>query len=378
MKPVIGEYHPLAQWAMSECPYSLSYLAHEWPDVDTWRSTARSKVLELLSYQPPETPLNPRVERKEERDGVVVELISYEQPFGPRTEGYLLYPAKRSGRLPGVVALHDHGGFKYYGKEKIVALDHEPEILRKFKKESYEGRSWANELAARGYVVFVPDLFLWGSRKMAVESFPDAFVHKMSKLEQDSDEYIKAYNGMAGQYETLIAKTLFLAGTTWPGIALYDDRRAIDYLVSRDEVDPERIGCGGLSGGGLRTILLSALDGRIKCAVCVGFMSTFREVVANKVTYHTWMMHIPHLPRYLDMPDLASLHAPLPFMCQYDEDDPLWTLEGQRQADEKLSAVYAKMGSADSYAGRFYPGPHKFDIAMQEDAFDWFDKWLAN
>lgn len=81
MKPVIGEYHPLAQWAMSECPYSLSYLAHEWPDVDTWRNTACSKVLELLSYQPPETPLNPRVERKEERDGVVVELISYEQPW---------------------------------------------------------------------------------------------------------------------------------------------------------------------------------------------------------------------------------------------------------------------------------------------------------
>lgn len=376
MKPVIGEYHPLVQWAMDECQFPLSYLSQEWPEADTWRTTARSRVSELLSYEPPEVPLNAKNERVYERNGVVVELVSYEQPFGPRTEGYLLYPSNRSGRLPGVVALHDHGGFKYYGKEKLVALDYEPEILQEFKQDLYEGRSWANELAARGYVVFVPDVFLWGSRKMAIESFPDAFVHRVSRLELDSNEYIKAYNGMAGQYETFIAKTLFLAGTTWPGIALYDDRRAVDYLVSRDEVDPECLGCGGLSGGGFRTIMLAGLDERIKCAVCVGFMSTYREMIANKAASHTWMIHIPHLSRHLDMPDLASLHAPLPLMCQYDEDDALWTLEGQRNADKKLRAVYSKMGSDSSYAGNFYPGPHKFDIRMQEDAFDWFDKWL--
>lgn len=378
MKPIIGEYHALAQWAMQQCEFSLSYLSREWPDIETWKATARSKVLELLSYNPPEVPLNPRVERVVERDGVIVELVSYDQPFGPRTEGYLLYPARRSGRLPGVVALHDHGGFKFYGKEKLVGLDDEPIVLREFKRDLYGGRSWANELAKRGYVVFVPDVFLWGSRKMAVASFPDAFVKKMSQLESDSSEYIKAYNAMAGQYETHIAKVLFLAGTTWPGIALYDDRRAVDYLVSRDEVDPDRLGCGGLSGGGFRTIMLAGLDPRIKCAVCVGFMSTYQEMIADKAASHTWMIHIPHLSKYLDMPDLASLHAPLPFMCQYDEDDALWTLEGQREADRKLQAVYSKMGRASAYSGKFYPGPHKFDVNMQEDAFDWFDRWLKD
>lgn len=377
MKPIIGEYHPLAEWSMSNCEMSLSYLSSEWHDAEAWRATARSMVSKLLSYCPPEVPLNQRVERISERDGLVVELVSYDQPFGPRTEGYLIYPSQRNGRLPGVIALHDHGGFKYFGKEKLVKIDNEPELLREFKQELYGGRSWAEELARRGYVVFVPDVFLWGSRKMAIESFPDAFVHKMGQLKPDSTEYIKAYNGMAGQYETYIAKVLFLSGTTWPGIAAYDDRRAVDYLLTRDEVDPDRLGCGGLSGGGLRTILLAGLDSRVRCAVCVGFMSTYEQMISEKAVHHTWMMHAPQLSRYLDMPDLASLHAPLPLMCQYGEADPLWTLEGQRRADQKLAAVYTKMGSACAYAGRFYPGPHKFDVQMQEDAFDWFDKWLG-
>ena len=70
----------------------------------------------------------------------------------------------------------------------------------------------------------------------------------------------------------------------------YEDRRAVDYLLTRPEVDEQRLGCGGLSGGGLRTIFLSGLDDRIKCAVCVGFMSTNKEVVAHRITEHTWML----------------------------------------------------------------------------------------
>jgi hypothetical protein len=69
---------------------------------------------------------------------------------------------------------------------------------------------------------------------------------------------------------------------------------------------------------------------------------------------------------------------------QYDTEDPLWTLEGQKKADGKIRAAYEKMGAshggprdaADHYRGMFYPGPHKFDRAMQKDAFDWFDRWL--
>ncbi|SFT18841.1 dienelactone hydrolase family protein [Paenibacillus sp. BC26] len=378
MKSLFGNYLPLAMNAIDKCSFPLSFLAYEGADIDSWRSTTRAKVMELLSFQADPCPMQARVDRSYVKDGLVVEHVSYDQPFGPRTEGILLYPSERTGKLPAVVALHDHGGFKYFGKEKLVELDDEPEIMKEFKQAAYEGSSWATKLAKRGYAVFVPDVFLWGSRKTDVESVPDEYVLPVLREEPDSRAYIEAYNQFAGEYESMVAKTLFLAGTTWPGIMAYEDRRAVDYLLTRPEVDGDRIGCGGLSGGGLRTIYLAGLDDRIKCAVCVGFMSTNREVVAHRIQRHTWMMHVPHLSSYLDMPDILSLSGPNAVMVQYDIDDPLWTIEGQEESDRKLKAIYEKMGAGDRYRGLFYPGPHKFDNQMQEDAFRWLDQWLFN
>ncbi len=67
-------------------------------------------------------------------------------------------------------------------------------------------------------------------------------------------------------------------GTTWQGIVHWDDIRTVDYLASRPEVDPSRIGCLGIPMGGYRTDFLAALDDRIQCAVSVGWMSTLRHL----------------------------------------------------------------------------------------------------
>jgi len=64
-------------------------------------------------------------------------------------------------------------------------------------------------------------------------------------------------------------------------------------------------------------------------------------------------------------------------MVQYDIEDHLCTIEGQKQADRKIAQIYTKMGYADNYVGKFYSGPHKFDAEMQEDAFRWFERWLS-
>ncbi|MEM2145480.1 MAG: hypothetical protein QW279_08960 [Candidatus Jordarchaeaceae archaeon] len=346
--------------------------------MDIWRTRARAKVFELLAFDPPSIPLNATIDARYEVDGVVSEEISYDMPYGPRTRGFFLYPKdrKRGEKLPAVIALHDHGGFKYFGKEKITAIPNEPPILCDFKSECYGGRSWATELSKRGFAVLVVDAFLFGSRKIPVESLNEDFQRRFKDFELGSREYIMEYNRLAAELEHIIAKTVFAAGSTWPGIFTYEDRRSIDYLLTRPEVDPSRIGCGGLSGGGLRTIFLAGLDSRIKCAVCIGFMSTFREMLKNHIKCHTWMLYVPYLSRYLDMPDLISLHAPAPLMVQYNMDDELYTLEGQRKADEKLKQIYAKMGFSNNYYGKFYPGPHKFDVEMQEDAFNWFERWL--
>ncbi len=371
MLPDIGIYYEMADSVSASIKPSLSYLTRKWPEIEAWRVRARAKVYELLAFDPEDVPLNPRIESRRVKGDIIIEEISYEMPYGPRARGFFLYPEKRRGKLPAFIALHDHSGFYYYGKEKISEVQNEPKILIEFKKKRYSGRSWANELARRGFAVLVMDNFLWGSRRIPVESLNEEFQKEFKGLKPGSEEYIRRYNSLIYKLEHVIAKTFFAAGTTWPGIFTYEDRRSIDYLLTRPEIDPARIGCGGLSGGGLRTIFLAGLDPRIKCAVCIGFMSTFRELLRNHVKCHTWMLYVPHLPRYLDLPDIITLHAPKPLMIQYNLEDQLYTLKGQREADRKIAEVYSKMGCPENYSGRFYKGPHKFDAEMQEDMFKW-------
>jgi len=194
--------------------------------------------------------------------------------------------------------------------------------------------------------------------------------------EKESREYIETYNTFSNEHESMIAKSLFMAGTTWPGIMLYEDMRALDYLLTREEVDPHRVGCGGLSGGGERTIFLSGMDSRIKCAVCSGFMTTFAQTVRHNISHHTWMVHLPYLSNCLDLPDLITLSGGNPVMVQYCEDDELFAIEGQREANDKISKIYSKMERPELYSGRFFPGGHRFDIKMQDIAFEWYDRWL--
>lgn len=380
MKPDLGIYYEMLDSIAAIQP-SLSFLAKSWPDVETWRKTTRAKALELLAFNPPAIPLNQAVDSRHEDDGLVVEEISYDMPYGPRACGFFLYPKLQNRMLPAVIALHDHGSFFYFGKEKITALKDELRIVEDFKRQYYGGRSWATDLARRGFAVLVMDVFLWGSRRIPLESVNEDFLKFFEGVKPDSEEYIRKYNEFWEMNEcSIIADTILQAGTCWPGIFGYEDRRSVDYLITRPEVDPNRIGCGGLSGGGLRTIFLSGLDERIRCCFCVGFMSTIRGLLRNHIRCppgHGLFMYAPQLYSYLDLPDVISLHAPSPLMVQFDSEDELFSLEGQRSADRKLAQIYSKIGYPDNYVGRFYSGSHKFDVVMQREAFAWLERWLA-
>jgi dienelactone hydrolase len=187
---------------------------------------------------------------------------------------------------------------------------------------------------------------------------------------------IQAYNRWAGDHEHIMAKSLFCAGTTWPGVFFAEDRKALDILSAREDVDANRIGCGGLSGGGLRTVMMAGIDPRIKCAVDVGFMSTWKDFLLNKSYNHTWMLYVPLLPNELDFPEVLGLRVPLPTLVLNDIDDSLYTLPEMKRAEEILKQVFKKANAEDHFKCSYYPGPHKFDAAMQQEAFNWFDKWL--
>jgi dienelactone hydrolase len=182
---------------------------------------------------------------------------------------------------------------------------------------------------------------------------------------------IAAYNASAGHFEHIVAKYCTMLGTSLAGLISFEDRIAIAYLAGRKDVDAARIGCAGLSGGGLRATLLQASCERIRAAVVVGLMSTYEGMLDRNVASHTWMMFPPGWSRHGDWADLAACRAPSPLLVQYNDGDPLFTLRGQKAAHRRIAGHYRSTGKPRNYAGQFYPGAHKFDIPMQEAAFSW-------
>lgn len=376
---MLGAYGDWAAAIVGDGPARLSFRQARYgaADLDAWRAEARARLAECLLR--PDTGAAPRatVDHRFEFDGLEVENVRWQLPYGPPTEAVLLKPAGAKGRLPGVLALHDHGGWKYFGARKIsrITSDVHP-MIRQHQDSYYGGVAWANELARQGYVVLVHDAFAFGSRRVRVGDVPQRIRGDLIERDPESPAEIEAYNRWASDHEHLMAKSLFCAGTTWPGLFLAEDQRALDYLCSHDDVDARRIGCAGLSGGGLRTVYLAGADDRIACACCVGMMTTWRDYLLNKCYTHTWMIYIPGLPLDLDYPEILGLRAPRPTLVQNDTEDQLFTLPEMRRADDMLREVYAKAGAADRYRCTFYPGPHKFDLQMQTEAFEWFDRWL--
>lgn len=244
------------------------------------------------------------------------------------------------------------------------------------QKDYYSGFAWANEIAKKGYAVLVPDAFVFGSRRVMMQDVPLSLRRGLTDHDPENPQQIKAYNEWAGQHEHILAKSLFSAGTTWPGVFFAEDQKALDVLCARSDVDANRIGCGGLSGGGLRTVFMAGLDERIRCAVCVGFMSTWKDFILNKSYTHTWMTYVPLLPNELEFPEILGLRVSLPTLVLNDVDDALYTMDEMKQAEQILTEVYAKAKAAKQFKCSYYPGPHKFDAEMQKEAFAWFEQHL--
>ncbi len=375
---MIGAYGSWAAALAGEGPNYLSFRHTHWTDPAAWRPAARRRFRERLAMPDTGGPPDVRIERQHEHDGLCVETLSWQLPYGPRTEAVLLKPAAAQGPLPGVLALHDHGGHKFHGWQKITRTQEQQNPVNvEHQLRAYGGVPWANRLAQRGYAVLAPDAFAFGSRRIRIADIPAHIRDGMDAAESDDPDYIAAYNRWASDHESILAKSLFSAGTTWAGAWLAEDLRALDVLCAREEVEPGRVGIGGLSGGGLRTVYLGGLDDRVRCAVCVGMMTTWRDYLLNKSHRHTWMIYVPHLPTEMDYPDILGMRAPLPTLVQNNSEDPLFTLAEMERADEILREVYEKADAPDSFRCDFYPGEHKFDLEMQSDAFDWFDRWLA-
>ncbi|MEZ4736256.1 MAG: hypothetical protein R3E79_54925 [Caldilineaceae bacterium] len=378
MEPnMLGAYGPWATSLVGDAPGDLSLRNPRWEDLEVWRAAGHDRLRHRLAAPVVQGTPTVTVERQVTYDGLSIEELSWQLPYGPRTQAVVLKPANATGKLPALIGLHCHGGVKFFGYEKITRTGEAIHpLMANHQAKYYEGRAWANELAKRGYVVLVHDTFPFGSRRMRLADVPDVIRNGVTDPAREDVAGIERYNQWAAAHESIVAKSLFCAGTTWPGVWLTDDQVALSVLCARDDVDASRVGCCGLSGGGMRTVFLGGLDNRIQCAVCVGMMSTWRDYLLNKSHTHTWMVYVPLLAHDLDYPEILGLRAPKPTLVLNDIDDQLFTLPEMRRADTILGEVYTKAGAGDHYRCSFYPGPHKFDRAMQAEAFAWFDQWL--
>ena len=382
MATMLGTYGLWAASLTEDKPPKRSFRRTTFDDIDVWRIAARQCLLDRIAM--PDTGASPDVTvlRAYTYDGLDIEELSWQLPYGPPTQALFLKPAHATGKLPGVLALHDHGGNKFFGWQKITQTRDtlHPRLVEHLTY--YGDVGWANELAKRGYGVLVSDAHAFGSRRVRLCDVPEAIADGLNDADWQANpldetlENVNAYNDWAADHESIMAKSLFSAGTTWPGVWLSEDLRALDVLCARDDVDAERVGIGGLSGGGMRTVYLGGVDPRVRCAVCVGMMTTWRDYALHKSHTHTWMVYVPLLPNELDYPEILGLRVPLPTLVQNNNEDPLFTLSEMQRADEILQTVYDKANAADHYHCSYYSGGHKFGRDMQAEAFDWFDRWL--
>ena len=351
----------------------LSFLKDAHHDLAEWKAKARAKMLELLHYAPEKCDPQAEVISRKDCGDYIREEIRFNTTPVFRVPATVLIPKAAKKPAPAVVLLHSHGGFYLWGREReLEGDDVHPTLIE--LRESYGKKAIGTEMVRRGYVVISIDMFFWGERRMVLEDDPPEWKERPATISRDS---VTKFNQRSSASEQLMGRTLFSTGTTWAGIIAWDDIRTVDYLITRPEVDPQRIGCVGHSVGGLRSAYLAALDDRIKAAVVCGWMCSFPQQLAKHVRStigHTKL--IPGLYRFLDHPDIASLTMPRSLMLINGIQDALFETEGVRAAHEKLAKCYAKVGAPDHFKSIIEERPHEFNAERQAEAWAWFDKWL--
>lgn len=367
--PHFGSLDPQIEALADSSKLELSFLRPEFHNLNAWQQTARARLFELLLYAPAPVQPEPQVISRWQRNGFVEERLTFRTTPQTRVPAQLLLPSGRNQPAPGIVLLHDHGGFYLWGREKVVAIDNEHPVLTRFKERYYGGRSVATELVRQGYAVIAIDMFYWGERRFQVPEDPPALQNRSADL---TEQQINDYNRRSGQNEQFIARALLTAGVSWPGVMLWDDIRTVDYLASRPEVDRNRIASVGLSVGGYRSFMLAALDPRIKAAVDVGWMTSYRAQMERHIDHTMGLTFvIPGMYRYFDLADLAALIAPRSVMVMMGSRDGLFPVSGIQSAFQKIGQCYTKTSLANRQRCRLFPVPHEFNAEMQAEAWTW-------
>lgn len=329
----------------------------------------------VLGIPAPPAEISVVVDWEDTHDGVTTSAISWQLGFGPRTQAWRVTPAGATGQLPGILALHCHGGNKYTGASRLVEFPpgrSEPDTETDPRRHDlYGGRALASELARDGFAVLAHDAFSWGSRRFDLDTPPwrtaDALAGRHAQWREAgrTPGTAERYNAAAAFHEDTVAKAAGLAGTSLAGTVAHDDLAALQVLASLPGIDPERLGCLGFSGGGGRAVVLAALSPAIRSYVVTAMMTTFESLFPSYLDAHSWLLQTPGLARLGEWPELTGLSEAGQFLVQYGLEDPLFPADGMRDANRMLDDLHA----TGRYKGSFWPGGHEFTVPMQAEAF---------
>jgi hypothetical protein len=161
-------------------------------------------------------------------------------------------------------------------------------------------------------------------------------------------------------------------GISHQTLMVWNNMRALDLLQSLPEVDGERIGCAGCSGGALQTQMLVALDERVKAATVAGITCDYREILFP-YRAHCTCNHWPGAMQLTDQPEIAALALPRPIQFLTMND---WTRNFGRDNLPAIRALYEANGAGDRVDHKYWPTPHEYDRPKRERTYQWMERWL--
>ncbi len=340
----------------THCPFSPP------ATLDAWRARAadlRRQIRVALGLWPwpARTPLNAQTHGTVTRDDYIVEKVALESVPGHFVTGNVYRPRNRRGRLPAVLTPHGHwpgGRFERRDDDdvaKALATGAEPfEVAARYPMQAR-----AVHLARLGAIVFLFDMEGYADSVQ----IPIPVAHRLFERRPWMEDGSR-WGFFSPQAELRLESVM--GQQAWNAI------RALDYLASRDDVDPSRIGVTGESGGGTQTFILGAIDERPAALFPAVMVSTHMQggCTCENASY---------LRIGTGNAEIASLAAPKPLGMTAADD---WTLQLETDGLPGIRRVYAMSGAPDRVALRTFPQfPHNYNGASRAVMYEWFNRYLA-
>lgn len=303
-------------------------------DAEAYVRDVREKIQQSFGPWPERTPLKPRITGTIERDAYRIENIIFESRPNFMVTANLYIPKGRAFPLPGVVGTCGHSA-----TGKMTDL--------------YQ--SFAQGLARQGYVVMIYDPIGQGERL------------------QYPDENLKSKIGVGVREHLYAGNQQFLVGEFIGSWRAWDGIRALDYLLTRDEVDPKHVGVTGNSGGGTMTTWLAGVERRWTMAAPSCFVTTFRRNMENELPADTEQCPPLALALGLDHSDFIAAMAPKPVVILAKEKD-YFDARGAEEAYNRLSDLYRLLGAEENIELFIGPSYHGYSLENREAMYKLFNR----